>query len=145
MSAVHEQTLVDAPISTVWDLVGNPTRYPEWFPRVFEVNGERFEEGADLIMATRQPIIGRDDIPMHIDRLDGLREIRMHCSVSGMFVHWQLTDAQGGTFLDAEFGMDPMRTRDQIIDFTVGRRFFRRWLSEAVDGLKEAATHPASV
>jgi uncharacterized protein YndB with AHSA1/START domain len=145
VSAVHEQTLVDAPVSTVWELVGNPARYPEWFPRVFEIQGERFEEGAELVMATRQPVIGRDDVPMHIDRMNDLHEIRMHCTISGMFVHWQLTDAQGGTFLDAEFGMDPMRPRDHVIDFTLGRRFFRRWLSEAVDGLKQAATERASV
>ena len=140
MSAVHEQTLVDAPVATVWDLVGNPSRYPEWFPRVFEINGERYEEGAEIVMSTQQPVFGRDDVPMHIDRLDDLREIRMQCHISGMFVHWQLTDAQGGTFLDAEFGMDPQRARDRVMDFAVGRRFFRRWLTEAVDGLKEAAT-----
>jgi hypothetical protein len=63
----------------------------------------------------------------------------MHCTISGMFVHWQLTDAQGATFVDAEFGMDPIRARDHVIDRTVGRRFFRRWLDEAVDGLKCAA------
>lgn len=27
MSEVHEQTLVDAPVSAVWELVGNPRRY----------------------------------------------------------------------------------------------------------------------
>jgi hypothetical protein len=56
-----------------------------------------------------------------------------------MFVHWQLTDAQGGTFVNAAFGMDPIRRRDRMIDFAVGRPFFRRWLNEAVDGLKQAA------
>ena len=115
-------------MSTVWDLVGNPQRYPEWFPRVFEINGERFEEGAELVIATQQPVFGRDDIPMHMDRIDDFKEVRMHCRISGMFVHWQLTHAQGGTFLDAEFGMDPMRPRDRVFDFTLGRRFFRRWL-----------------
>ena len=145
MSAVHEQTLVDAPVSTVWELVGNPDRYPEWFPRVFEIQGERYEEGAELVMSTHQPVMGRDDIPMHIDRVDDLREIRMHCRISGMFVHWQLTDAQGGTFLDAEFGMDPARRRDHLFDFALGRRFFRRWLNEAVASLRDAATKGARV
>jgi hypothetical protein len=55
-----------------------------------------------------------------------------------MFVQWQLTEAQGGTFLDAEFGMDPLRRRDRLIDATIGRRFFRRWLTEAMDALKRA-------
>jgi ribosome-associated toxin RatA of RatAB toxin-antitoxin module len=145
MSSVREQTLVDAPASAVWKLVGDPSRYPEWLPRVFEIQGERFEEGAQFIQVSHQPVVGRDEAHFLIDRMDELREIRMHCTISGMFVQWQLTDAQGGTFLDAEFGMDPLRTRDRLIDATVGRRFFRRWLDEAMDGLKRAAEEHSTV
>jgi uncharacterized protein YndB with AHSA1/START domain len=138
MSEVHQQAQLDAPVSTVWELVGDPRRYPEWLPRVFEIQGERFEEGAEFIQVSRQPLMGRDEAHFLIDQMDEFREIRMHCTISGMFVHWQLTDAQGGTFLHAEFGMDPIRTRDRVVDFAIGRRFFRRWLSEAMDGLKQA-------
>ncbi len=145
MSEVREQALLDAPVSTVWELVGNPRRYPEWLPRVFEIQGERFEEGAEFVQVSRQPLVGRDEAHFLIDQMDELREIRMHCTISGMFVHWQLTDARGGTFLNAEFGMDPIRRRDRLIDFTVGRRFFRRWLVEAVEGLKRAARHHSTV
>src|ERR671919_2705969 len=139
MSAIREQAVLDAPVSAVWELVSDLRRYPEWFPRVFEIQGARVEEGADFVMLSRQPFVGRDEARMLIDRVDELREIRMHCTVSGFFVHWQLTDARGGTFLDAEFGMDPLRPRDRLIDAAVGRRFFRRWLAEAMDGLKRAA------
>jgi uncharacterized protein YndB with AHSA1/START domain len=139
MSAVREQALLDAPVPKVWELIGNPARYPEWFPRVLEIEGERYEEGGRFVMVTQHPVVGRDEPHMLIDEMNDLHEIRMHCTVSGMFVHWQLTDAQGGTFVDAEFGMDPIRARDHVIDRTVGRRFFRRWLDEAVDGLKRAA------
>jgi uncharacterized protein YndB with AHSA1/START domain len=45
MSEVQQQALVDAPVSTVWELVGDPSCYPEWLPRVLEIQGERFEEG----------------------------------------------------------------------------------------------------
>jgi hypothetical protein len=139
MSEVHEQAMLDAPLSTVWELVANPGRYPDWLPRVFEIQGERFEEGAQFVQVSRHPFTGRSEAHFLIDHLDELREIRMHCTISGMFVHWQLTDAQGGTFINAAFGMDPIRRRDHLIDFAVGRRFFRRWLVEAVDGLKNAA------
>ena len=139
MSAVREQMLVDAPSSTVWGLVGNPGRYPEWLPRVFEIQGRRFEEGAEFVQISQQPLVGRSEAHFLIDRMDELHGIRMHCTLSGMFVQWQLTDASGGTFCDAEFGMDPLRPRDRLIDATVGRRFFRRWLAEAMDGLKRAA------
>jgi uncharacterized protein YndB with AHSA1/START domain len=137
-SGIHEQAVLDAPLSTVWELVSNPRRYPEWFPRVLEVQGERFEEGEDFIQVTRLPLGKRDQIHFMIDQMDELREIRMHCMISGMFVHWQLTDAQGGTFLDAEFGIDPIRRRDRMSELTWGRRFLRRWLVEAVTGLKRA-------
>ena len=138
MSVVHEHVLLDAPSSTVWELVGDPRRYPEWLPRVFEIQGERFEERAEFVQVSKQPLFGRSEAYFQIDRMNELREIRMHCTVSGMFVHWRLTDAQGGTFVDAVFGMEPLRRRDRVIDFTVGRRFFRRWLVEAVESLKRA-------
>jgi hypothetical protein len=77
--------------------------------------------------------------------MDELRELRMHCTISGMIVRWQLTDAQGDTFVDAAFGMDPIRRRDRLIDFAIGRRFFRRWLAEAVESLKRAATDHSPV
>ena len=139
MSAVVEDAQLDAPVATVWELVGDPRRYPEWFPRVLEIQGERYEEGGRFVMVTHHPVIGRDEPRMLIDELDDLREIRMHCTISGMFVHWQLTDAQGGTFVHAEFGMDPVRRRDRVIDAAGGRRFFRNWLDQAIGGLREAA------
>ena len=145
MSAVSEQALLDAPASAVWELVGDPRRYPEWLPRVSEIQGESFEEGAEHVQVSRQPLFGRVEAHFLIDRMDELREIRMHCTISGMFVHWQLTDAQGGTFLNAQFGMEPIRSRDRLTDFAVGRRFFRRWLVEAVEGLKRATKEHSNV
>jgi hypothetical protein len=143
MSEVREQALIDAPVARVWEFVGDPVSYPDWLPRVLEVDGERFEEGAEFIQVSRHPMIGRDAAHFLIDELDELREIRMHCTISGMFVHWQLTEAQGSTFVNAAFGMDPLRRRDRVVDATVGRRFFRRWLTEAMDGLTQASSRPA--
>jgi uncharacterized protein YndB with AHSA1/START domain len=139
MSEVHQQARLDAPVSAVWELVGDPGRYPEWLPRVFEIQGDRFEEDAEFVQVSRHPLVGRSEAHFLIDEKDEFRELRMHCTISGMFVHWQLTDAQGDTFVSAVFGMDPVRPRDRVIDATVGRPFFRRWLSEAMDGLKSAA------
>ena len=144
MSDVREDAQLDAPVDAVWALVGNPRRYPEWFPRVLEIEGERYEEGGRFVMVTRHPVIGRDEPHMLIDQMDDLHEIRMHCTISGMFVHWQLTDAQGGTFVHAEFGMEPILTKHRITDPLVGRRFFRKWLLEAVDGLRNASEEEAS-
>jgi hypothetical protein len=145
MSEVREQAVVDSPISTVWELVGDPRTYPEWLPRVFETQGEQFDEGAEFVQVSRQPLFGNTEAHFFVDRREELRELRMHCTISGMFIHWQLTEAQGGTFLNAVFGMDPLRPRDRLADITVGRRFFSRWLAEAVDGLKSAARQRTAV
>ena len=139
MSEVHEQALIDAPVASVWALVGDPARYPDWVPRVFEIQGERFDEGAEFIQISHQPLFGRDEAAFLIDEVDELHAIRMHCTLSGMYAHWQLADAQGGTFVDATFGLDPMRRRDRVIDAMIGRRFFRRWLAEAMESLDRAA------
>lgn len=145
MSEVHEQTLINAPVETVWDLVGNPHTYPEWLPRVLEVEGERFDEGETFIQVSHQPLLGRGEAHMLIDEMDELREVRMHCTISGMFAHWQLTEARGGTFVNAVFGIDPVRPRDRAFDFATGRRFFRRWLSDAIESLDRTVSEKESV
>lgn len=142
MAEVREQALLDAPIAAVWDLVGDPGRYPEWFPRTLEVRGERFDEGIEFVQVFRQPLSGREEARFLIDRMDDLRELRMHCTVSGLFVHWQLTSAQGGTFVDAALGMEPVRPRDKVMDLTIGRPFFRRWLAEVMERLGQSAKPP---
>jgi hypothetical protein len=102
------------------------------------------------VPVSRQPMVGRDQAHFLIDRMEERREIRMHCTISGMFVHWQLAEAQRGTFLNAEFGTDPLRRRDRLIDFTVGRRFFalaRRGCGEpqvAVYAAREGARRTAT-
>jgi hypothetical protein len=47
--------------------------------------------------------------------------------VAGRFQRWLLTDAQGGTFVDMEMGIDPPAFRYGLFDKTVGRWFIKRW------------------
>ena len=53
MSTFRQQALIDAPLDAIWDLVGDPVHHPDWWPRVIEVNGERFSEGATYIQKTK--------------------------------------------------------------------------------------------
>jgi uncharacterized protein YndB with AHSA1/START domain len=145
MSAHRQQAHLDAPLEAVWDLVGTPQRYPEWWPRVIEVQGERFEEGDEWVQVTRDP--GRTvTTNFLLERRDDLREIRMSCQLSGAFAHWVLTPAQGGTFVELEMGMQPKRMGDRVFDMALGRRYFRRWSEESLEALGEAARRgsPAS-
>ena len=142
MSAHRQHAHLEAPLEAVWGLVGSPRRYPEWWPRVIEVRGERFEEGDEYVQVTKDPI-GTAQTSFLVDRREDLREIRMSCQLTGMYAHWQLTPAQGGTFVELEMGMEPRRLGDRIMDLTAGSIYFRRWASQSLDGLRDAAT-PAS-
>jgi Polyketide cyclase / dehydrase and lipid transport len=142
MSGHRQHAHLEAPLDTVWGLVGTPSRYPEWWPRVIEVRGERFEEGDEYVQVTKDPV-ATVETSFLIDRRDDLREIRMSCQLTGMFAHWFLTPAQGGTFVELEMGMEPRRVSDRVMDLVAGGIYFRRWASQSLDALRQAAS-PAS-
>ena len=138
MSLVRDQVLINAPAERVWELVGDPRRHPEWWPRVIEVRGEEFEEGSEYVQVTRDPT-HRVETVMALDRLEDMHEVHLHCTMTGTYAHWQLTEAQGSTFVDVEFGMQPIRLVDKIADATIARLYFRRWLSQSLEALERAA------
>jgi hypothetical protein len=137
VSAHREQAHLDAPLEAVWDLVGTPMRYPEWWPRVIEVRGERFEQGDEWAQITETPS-GKTETNFLLERRDNLRAIRMSCQLTGTYAEWLLTPAAGGTFVELELGMDPRGLRYRVIDLTVGKTYFRRWASQSIDGLRDA-------
>ena len=141
MSAHREHAHIDAPLEVVWELVGTPSRYPEWWPRVIEVRGERFEEGDEYAQVTKDAL-GRTASNFLLERRDNLREIRMSCQLTGMYADWLLTPAQGGTFVQLEMGMQARRFGDRLFDRAAGKPYFRRWASLSLDGLREAALGP---
>jgi hypothetical protein len=81
-------------------------------------------------------IAGRPEYSRIIDRRDELKELRWSCPTTGGFQHWLLTDAQGGTFVDMEMGIDAPGFRYGLFDKTVGRWFIKRWAEQAIDGLR---------
>jgi hypothetical protein len=139
MSGHREQAHLDVPLEVVWDLVGSPKRYPEWWPRVIEVRGERFEEGDEYTQVTKDPIGSKTETSFLLEKRDNLRQIRMSCELTGMYADWLLTPAQGGTFVEVEMGIEAKRVADRIFDRAMGRAYFRRWTSQSLDGLREAA------
>jgi len=144
MSTCHRQALIEAPVQSVWELVGNPTRHPEWYPKVIEVNGQRFEEGDQYAQVTKDPIGNKATTDFAIERMEDMREIRLVCQATGMYAHWLLTDAQGGTFVDVEMGMEPRTVGTRVFDTVIGRMYFRRWLEQSIDALRRATGKPTS-
>jgi len=102
------------------------------------VRGESFEEGEEYVQVTRDPT-GNAQSNFLIERRDDLREIRMSCQLTGAYAHWWLTEAQGGTFVELEMGMEPRRLGHRVFDRTLGRRYFRSWGDQSLDALREAA------
>jgi hypothetical protein len=138
MSVCRSQALINASPEKLWDLIGDPRRHPEWWPRVIEVNGERFDEGDNYAQVTRGAM-GSLETTMSIEELADLREIHMRCLDTGTYARWLLTEAQGDTFVDVEFGMDPVGLRARIFDGVFGTMYFRRWLDESLSALEQVA------
>jgi uncharacterized protein YndB with AHSA1/START domain len=139
VTTYHAQVHIDAPLDEVWALVGNPATYPDWWPAAVEIRGERFEVGDPFTQVVG--IAGRRlEYSRIIDRRDELKELSWHCPTTGGFQHWLLTDAQGGTFVDMEMGMNPPAFRYGLFDKTMGRWVIKRWSEQAVDGLRETLT-----
>lgn len=137
MSAYRHQAHLDVPLTQIWSLVATPTRYPEWWPRVIEVRGERFEEGDEWVQVTKGPS-GKAETDFLLERRDDLHSIRMSCQLTGCYADWLLTPAQGGTFVELEMGIQPARLADRVFDVTFGRSYFRRWSKDSLEALRDA-------
>jgi len=142
MSVARRQAVISAPLARVWELVGDPRRHPEWWPRVIEVRGERFDQGAEYAQVTKGPG-STVETKFLVESRDDLREIKMRCTQTGMYARWLLTEAQRDTFVEVEFGMDPTTFGPRVFDMALGRLYFRRWLEQSLDALEDAASPPA--
>jgi hypothetical protein len=141
----RHQALVPAAARTVWELVGQPDRHPEWWPEVIEVQGERFGRGCEYCHVAREGE-GTSETIFLVERMEELQELLVRCEATGLYLRWRLTDAQEGTFVDAEFGIDPAKATEADPDFDPedSKSQLRRWLHSSLDGLTEAVARAES-
>jgi uncharacterized protein YndB with AHSA1/START domain len=144
VSQFRRQALIDAPVEHVWELVGDPRRHPEWWPRVIEVDGLETPVADTEFVQTTRSIGGTIQTTMKIEELDDLRQINLRCMDTGTFADWRLTEAQGSTFTELEMGMVPSNMRMRAFDLVIGRPYFRRWSEQALEGLQQAAGEPSA-
>ena len=139
MLVCRHQAFVPAPASAVWELVGHPDRHPEWWPELVEVQGNDFGQGCSYCHVTRNQ---REltETTLTVERLEEFKELTVRCAETGLYMRWLLSDAQGGTFVDAEFGIDPEKAAqpDSGFDPEVARAQLKRWLHSSLDGLSAA-------
>lgn len=139
MSHCQRQTFIDAPVEVVWALISDINRHEEWWPRIVEAECEELEEGCTYREVVRGPFGSDDEMVMRIDELRDCDEFRIRCVNTGTFVRLALTAAQGGTFVEAEMGMDPASMGPRVWDVVAGKHYFRRWLEQSLEAMEETA------
>ena len=142
MSEVRQQAYIDAPVEVVWDLIADADRHPEWWPRVLAVECEGLEPGCTYREVVQTPT-GKDEMKLRVDAMEDCKDLLIRCVNTGTFVHWTLTEAQDGTFVDATFGMEPFKLQYRVFDLAIGRRFFRNWLDESLEAMRRVAPQRA--
>jgi hypothetical protein len=139
MLVYRHQAFVPASAPKVWELVGHPDRHPEWWPELVEIQGERFGRGCSYCQVT-QDERGLSEMTLIVEHVDEFKELAVRCAENGLYMRWLLSDAQGGTLVDAEFGVDPTKASAPPPDFdaNAARAELERWLRTSLDGLARA-------
>jgi hypothetical protein len=143
VSDARQQTFIDAPREVVWELIADVDRHPEWWPGVIEVDCEQVGQGCQYKEIIHTPF-GNAERNFNIDEFDDPTRFNIRCVDTGAFVEWDLTDAQGGTFVEGRAGMDPKTLGFKVFDRVTGQRYFNRWLEESLSAMSRVAQERAS-
>jgi uncharacterized protein YndB with AHSA1/START domain len=110
MASVREQALIAAPVSEVWALLEDPTRYADWNEDTVAETGAptKVEKGSQFELRSKSPLFGQMTTTFKVEELDDLHQIKLRCQRSGYYSHWFLTEAQGQTFAEVELGVEPI-------------------------------------
>jgi uncharacterized protein YndB with AHSA1/START domain len=138
MPQFRQQALINAPVQVVWDLVADPNCHPEWWPTVVEADCEDPAEGCQYRGVVKNPFGAAVEHEFTLERLEGCREVLIRCHGTGVWNRWLFTEAQGGTFVDAEFGAEPKGVGMRVFGVVAGKRYLRRWLQQSLDALEAA-------
>jgi uncharacterized protein YndB with AHSA1/START domain len=135
-----QQAHIDASVEDVWELIGDPNRHPDWWPRMVEAQCSTLEQGCRY-RGVVKGAFGVEEHELLIERLVGCHEISINCEGTGVTTRFLLTEAQGGTFVEGHFSIEPDSLGSKVVTAVSGRRFLRNWLEESLDNLKRTAEH----
>jgi uncharacterized protein YndB with AHSA1/START domain len=133
-----QQMFIDAPADRIWELVGDPNRHPEWWPEMLEVECADLKEGCRYRGVVKGPF-GSAPHDLVVDRLEDCREVSIFCDGTGVTTRFVLTEAQGGTFVEGCFTIEPNSIGMKVIGAVTGRRYLHSWLESSLENLKRAA------
>jgi uncharacterized protein YndB with AHSA1/START domain len=133
-----QQTFIDAAPETIWELVGDPNRHPDWWPDVLEVECADLREGCRYRGVVKGPFRASPH-DLVIERLDTCQEVCISCVGTGVTTRFVLTGAQGGTFVQGHFSIEPNSIGNKMVAAVAGRRLMRSWLERSLENLKHVA------
>jgi Polyketide cyclase / dehydrase and lipid transport len=136
------QRHIDAPVDVVWELLGDPNRHPEWWPRMEETQCADLEQGCRY-RGVIKGLFGAQEHELLLERLDEFREVSIYCEGTGVYTRFVLTEARGGTFVEGCFGAQPQSIGMKVFTATNGKRYLQRWLAESLGALSTAAESAA--
>jgi hypothetical protein len=143
MSHCRQQAFIEAPPEIVWRLLSDADRHDEWWAGMVEVDCDGLEAGCTYRVVNTDPF-GKDaEERLTVEQMEDCQELSIRCLDTGTFVRFVLTEAQGGTFVDGEAGMEPARIPYRIWDTVAGKRWFRDWLAKSLDAIGAVAKRDA--
>ena len=135
----RQQTFIEAQVEAVWALVGDPNRHPEWWPSMVEMDCAALEEGCRYRGVITGPLGRETEHELQLQTLDDCKEVLIHCDGTGVSTGFTLTEAQGGTFVEGRFAIEPQGLGATIFGAVAGRATLRAWLKRSLSALKQAA------
>jgi Polyketide cyclase / dehydrase and lipid transport len=144
VSHCRQQTFIEAPPMIVWNLLSDVDRHEDWWPGIVEVECEGLEAGCTYRQVVINPFGRPEEETFEVEQMEDCERLSIRCVDTGTFVRFALTEAQGGTFLDGEAGMEPARIPHRLWDAMAGKRFYRDWLAKSLDSLGALAKREAA-
>jgi uncharacterized protein YndB with AHSA1/START domain len=130
--------MIEAPVGTVWELVGNPATYDRWWPRIVHVDAEEIAPGCTYRQRIKEPFGREDTHTVEIEELEDCHVVQVRCLEPGVAMRWAVTSAGEGTFVDAAFGVEIDSLGKRVFGAIAGKRFLRRWLEDSLEALRTA-------
>jgi hypothetical protein len=137
-SSSRQQAFIDAPPERIWELVGDPNRHPDWWPDVIDVECADLREGCRY-RGVVKGFFRASEHDLVIERLDTCQEVCISCVGTGVTTRFVLTGAQGGTFVEGHFSIEPDSIGTKVVTAVVGRRVMRSWLERSLENLRAVA------
>jgi hypothetical protein len=143
VSHCRQQAFIEAPPAVVWNLLSDVDRHEDWWAGMVEVECEGLEAGCSYRQVVTNPFGRPEEETLIVEQMEDCEQLAIRCLDTGTFVRFALTEAQGGTFVDGEAGMEPAKLPHRIWDTVAGKRFYRDWLAKSLESLGTIAKREA--